>query len=196
MDMGEAIATFLGIACVALAAVRSVWTFPAAIGSVTLLGIVVWDARLYSDAMLQAFFVLANLYGWINWTRARDRAGDVPVERMTPRSRFRWAAALLAGTLLWGGAMHRWTDASWPWWDAAIAAASIAAQLLMARRKLENWLLWIAVDLASVPLYLVKGLHLLGALYVVYLALAVWGWIGWRGALRREPADAPAWVAA
>jgi len=189
MDTGEAIATFLGIACVALAAMRSVWTFPAAIGSVTLLGIVVWEARLYSDALLQAFFALANLYGWVNWTRATTRAG-VPVERMTPRSRIRWAGATLAATLGWGAAMHAWTDASYPWWDAAIAAASIAAQLLMARRKLENWVIWIAVDCASVPLYLVKGLYMLAALYLVYLALALWGWLGWRAAILRAPGDA------
>jgi len=184
MNPAETIATVLGIACVALAAVRSVWTFPAAIGSVTLLGIVVWDARLYSDALLQGFFVLANLYGWRNWTRAATRVGEVPVERMTARSRVRWAAVVTMVTLGWGGAMHAWTDASWPWWDAAIAAASVAAQLLMARRKLENWLLWVAIDLASVPLYLVKGLPMLALLYLVYLALALWGWLGWLAAER------------
>jgi nicotinamide mononucleotide transporter len=183
----EWIATLLGLACVALAAVRSVWTFPTAIVSVTLIGLLVWRERLYSDALLQVFFVAANLYGWRNWARTRGRAGEVVVERMAPAARARWAAGTLVAALAWGGAMHRWTDASYPWWDAAIAAASIAAQLLMARRRLENWLVWIAVDLASVPLYLAKGLTLLAALYAVYLALAVWGWFDWRRAhLRRS----------
>lgn len=180
----EAIATLLGIACVALAAWRSVWTFPTAIGSVTLLGIVVWDARLYSDAMLQAFFVAANLYGWRNWIRHRDRDGEVAVGRMGSSARWRWASGIVAAAFVWGGTMRGLTDAAYPWWDAAIAAASIAAQILMARRRVENWILWIAIDCASVPLYLLKGLHLLAVLYLIYLLLALWGWWGWRAALR------------
>ena len=183
MSTLEWIATLLGIACVALAALRSVWTFPTAIGSVTLLGVVVFDARLYSDALLQGFFVAANIYGWINWTRARAIAGEVPVGVMPAPARWRWALATVTAALGWGGAMHAFTDASWPWWDAAIAAASIAAQLLMARRRVENWAIWIAVDLASIPLYLAKGLNLFAGLYVIYLGLAIWGLRDWRRAM-------------
>lgn len=185
MSVIEWLATLLGIACVALAALRSVWTFPTGIASVTLLGIVVFEARLYSDAALQGFFVGANLYGWVQWTRARGVLGEVVVRTMTPRSRLRWAAATIAAGAGWALAMHRLTDASYPWWDAAIAAASVAAQLLMAQRRLENWWLWIAVDLASIPLYLAKGLHLFAGLYLIYLALAIGGLVSWRAALRR-----------
>lgn len=184
MTQMEWIAALLGIACVALAAMRSVWTFPTAIGSVALVGIVVFEARLYSDALLQLFFIAANLYGWAGWLRSRALAGEVVVERMTPASRGRWGGGIAVAALLWGGVMHAMTDASYPWWDAAIAAASVAAQWLMARRRIEHWLLWIAVDLASIPLYLVKGLEALAGLYLVYLALSVWGLVGWRRAER------------
>lgn len=182
MGVIEWIAALLGVACVALAALRSVWTFPTAIISVTLLGIVVFRERLYSDALLQAFFVAANVYGWTNWTRVRQATGIVVVERMAPAARWRWGGGIVAATIVWGAAMATLTDASFPWWDAGIAMASVAAQVLMARRKLENWLLWIAVDVASVPLYLAKGLHLFAGLYVIYLALAIWGLIDWRRA--------------
>ena len=147
MSLLEWLATILGIACVALAAVRSVWTFPTGIVSVTLLGVVVFEARLYSDAALQAFFVAANLYGWAQWRRSRDMLGAVVVEVMTPSSRVRWAVATTIAGAVWALAMHRVTNASYPWWDAAIAAASVAAQLLMARRRIENWWVWIAVAL-------------------------------------------------
>lgn len=172
-------ATLLGIACVALAGRRSVWTFPTGIASVVLLGIVVFRERLYSDALLQVFFVAANLYGWLHWSRASAATGTVAVERLDWRARLAWGGGITVSALLWGMAMHRWTDASYPWWDAGIAAASVAAQLLMARRKLENWVLWIAVDIASVPLYLAKGLFLFAALYLVYLLLAVIGLVAW-----------------
>jgi nicotinamide mononucleotide transporter len=178
-------ALLLGFACVALAALRSVWTFPTAIVSVGLVGVLVWRERLYSDALLQLFFVAANLYGWRSWSRATAATGQVPVGAMTPSARIRWTAGTLAAALLWGGAMHALTDAAYPWWDAAVAAASVAAQLLMARRRVENWLVWIAVDLAAIPLYLAKGLHLLALLYLVYLGLALWGWLDWRAAHRR-----------
>lgn len=186
MTQMEWFAALLGIACVALAAVRSVWTFPAAIGSVVLVGFVVFEARLYSDAVLQAFFVAANLYGWAMWRRSRATAGEVVVGRLSPSARWRWLAGIAVAALAWGTLMHATTDASYPWWDAGIAAASVAAQILMALRRVENWLLWIAVDIASIPLYLAKGLTALAALYVVYLALAVWGAIGWSRVARRE----------
>lgn len=187
--MLESVATVLGVACVALAARRSVWTFPTAIGSVVLIGFVVFEARLYSDALLQAFFVAANCYGWLNWLRSRERAGEVTVERMSGASRAAWAIGWVIATIAWGAAMHLFTNASYPWWDAAIAIASVAGQLLMAQRRIENWLIWIAVDLASVPLYLAKGLYLFAGLYVIYLALACWGLFDWRRAEHRHPAE-------
>lgn len=184
MSLLEWLATLLGIACVALAAVRNVWTFPTGIASVALLGAVVFDARLYSDAALQAFFVGANLYGWVQWSRARGTLGDVVVERMTLGSRLRWTVGTVVAGAGWALMMHRYTNASHPYWDASIAAVSVAAQILMARRKIENWWLWIAVDVASVPLYLTKGLHLFAGLYLVYLALAIGGLLSWRAARR------------
>lgn len=182
MSLVEWIATALGIACVALAARRSIWTFPTAILSVALLGVIVFRARLYSDALLQLFFAAANLYGWIGWRRARARTGEVPVRTLDPHARAAWLGAIALGWFAWGMAMHRLTDAALPWWDAGIAAASVAAQLLMARRFIENWWLWIAVDLASVPLYLAKGLYPFAGLYLVYLGLALWGLLDWRRA--------------
>ncbi|WP_294443981.1 nicotinamide riboside transporter PnuC [Sphingomonas sp. 179-I 2A4 NHS] len=185
MSVMEWLATALGIACVALAARRSMWTFPAGVASVTLFGVVVYEARLYSDAALQGFFAAANLYGWAQWKRARSTLGEVAVGTMSPLSRVRWAAVTIILGASWAMTMHRFTDASYPWWDAAIAAASVAAQLLMAQRRIENWWLWIAVDLASIPLYLAKGLYLFAGLYLIYLALAVAGLISWLAVMRR-----------
>lgn len=186
MTVVEWLATLLGVACVVLAARRSLWTFPAAIGSVTLVGVVVFRARLYSDALLQAFFVVANIYGWLNWRRARSRCGDVAIRVLDTAARWRWAAGMVAAWLLWGSAMYWLADAALAWWDAAIAVVSVAAQWLMGQRRLESWALWIAVDCASVPMYLIKGLHLFAGLYLVYLALAAWGWVSWWRATRMD----------
>lgn len=196
MSWVEWVATGLGVLCVALGVVRSVWTFPTAIGSVALLGVVVWRERLYSDALLQGFFVAANLYGWNKWRDAERRTGEVPVERMTAGEIAGWALAGLVATALWGGTMAGFTDAAWPWWDAATAVASVVAQLLMGRRKLENWVLWVAVDVALIPLYLAKNLPMIATLYVLYLALSLWGLIDWRRAARGATREAASPVAA
>lgn len=179
MSSLEWTAAALGVMCVGLLVRRSLWNYPFAIASVVLLGWVFLQARLYSDALLQCFFVAINLYGWINWSRSRAGAGQVVVERLGWPARLGWmigGAAVAAG---WGAAMHRFTDAAYPWWDGAVAIASVAGQLLLARRLVENWWVWIAVDCAAVPLYAAKGLWAAAGLYVIYLGLSVWGLVDW-----------------
>ena len=185
MSRIEWVAAGLGVACVALLIRRSLWNYPFAIASVALLGWVFLDARLYSDALLQLFYVAINLYGWWDWDRSRCVAGEVVVERMAAAEAIGWAAAGAGATVGWGAVMARWTDASYPWWDAAVAIPSIVAQLLLARRRVENWLVWIADDCVAVPLYLAKGLWAAAGLYVIYLLLSVWGLVDWRQVRRR-----------
>ena len=182
----EAIAAALVVANVALLARRSVWNYPFAIAAVALYAIVFARARLYSDMLLQGFFLVVNLYGWLLWTRGRAVSGTVLVETLSAIARLRWAIGCAAAVLAWGTLMHRYTDAAYPWWDAGVAIVSIAAQILLARRAIENWWLWIAIDVAAVPLYLAKQLWFTGALYVVLLALSVWGLIDWRAARERQ----------
>ena len=191
MSRIEWIAAGLGMACVVLLVRRSLWNYPFAILSVALLGWVFLDARLYSDALLQIFYVAINLYGWWSWDRSRAATGEVAVERMAAREVAGWGVAGVGATIGWGAVMHRYTDASYPWWDAAVAISSVVAQLLLARRRLENWLLWIAVDCVAVPLYLVKGLWAAAGLYVIYLGLSAWGFVDWRR-VRRAQGPVPA----
>ena len=191
MAWTEAIAFVLGVINVTLVVRRSVWNYPFALAMVTLYAAVFWQARLYSDTLLQGFFFVVNIYGWIGWVANRADTGAILVEAMAARSRAGWAAGGVLAALGWGTAMHLFTDAALPWWDAAIAIASIAAQILLAKRKWENWAIWIAVDIASIGLYLVKGLWLTAILYAVFLVLAIWGLIDWRRVMARQPSTAP-----
>lgn len=191
MNIIEALAAALVILNVALVAGRSLWNYPVALIAVAIYASVFFEARLYSDALLQGFFFAANLYGWANWSRSRHAAGEVVVDTLDSRGRTRWLAGGIAAWAIWSALMHRYTDASYPWWDGAIAIASVAAQLLQARRRIESWWVWIAVDVASVPLYVAKGLWLTAGVYGVLLALAVYGYVDWqRAATRRQLAVA------
>jgi nicotinamide mononucleotide transporter len=167
---------------VSLLARRSMWNYPVAIVAVLLYAGVFFRARLYSDALLQLFFLVLNIYGWATWRRNRARAGTVVVRTLSPAARIGWTLGTAAAALAWGTAMHRLTDASYPWWDAAIAGASVSAQWLLARRYWENWVVWIAVDIASVALYAAKGLWPTMGLYVILTGLAVGGLRAWRRA--------------
>lgn len=186
MSTLEATAFVLGIVTVVLVVRRSVWNFAFGIVSTALYAFVFVEARLYSDTLLQGFFIVVNAYGWTMWRRSEAAAGEVMVETMPARDRITWSLAWLVASVGWGAAMANLTDASLPWIDAGIAAASIAAQLMMAKRLIENWIVWIAVDIASVGLYAAKGLWLTVILYVIYLALSVWGLNDWRAAWRRD----------
>ena len=186
MDRIEALAAALVVVNVALVAWRSVWNYPFALAAVAIYAVVFGQARLYSDMLLQGFFVAVNIYGWANWARVRADAGEVVVETLAPRARLAWAAGCIAATLAWGTLMHRYTDAAYPWWDAAIAIVSIAAQTMQARRAIESWWLWIAVDLAAIPLYAVKHLWFTGAVYAVLLAISAAGLVDWQRARNRR----------
>jgi nicotinamide mononucleotide transporter len=176
----EITATLLGLANIILIVRRSVWNYPFAIAMVALYFFIFRDAKLYSDAGLQVFFFVVNLYGWWAWSRNAGADGAVSVERLSPRALALWIAGSILATLIWGAFMARFTDASLPLWDAGVAMLSVTAQLLMVRRKVENWYWWITVNAVSIPLYLTKGLLLTAGLYTLFLALAVWGLIEWR----------------
>lgn len=188
MNLTEWIAAALGLANVALVVRRSVWNYPFALAMVTLYFFVFWEAKLYSDALLQIFFLVINLYGWRNWLRSRAEAGEVVVTRLSGRERLWWLAGTVVASLAWGVVMARFTDAAAPIPDALIAGGSVAAQILLAMRRFENWVLWIVVDLIAVPLYFSRGLYPTAALYAVFLAMATAGLIVWWRALKRREA--------
>lgn len=180
----ELAAAALVLANVAMLARRSVWNYPVALCGVALYAHVFWQAKLYSDMILQGFFFVLNVYGWAMWSRARAMEGEVRVLVMTGRRRLGWAAAMIVATLGWAALMDRFTDASLPWWDAAVAVPSVFAQAMLARRWLENWHVWIAIDLLAIGLYAWKELWVTSLLYVVLLGLASWGLADWSRARR------------
>lgn len=182
MSPAEGIAALLVLANVWLVARRSIWNYAFGIAGVAIYGVVFFRAKLYSDALLQIFFLVVQVYGLWQWRRSAIDAGEVVVERLTVRDRLAWFAGILVAVAGWGWLMHRFTDAALPWWDASVAMTSVAAQILMSVRKLENWWLWIAANILSIGLYAAKGLWITTALYVLLLGISIWGLARWRAA--------------
>lgn len=192
MSWLEVLAALFGLANILLIVRRSVWNFPAALIMVTLTGVVLWEAKLYSDAGLQAFFFIVNILGWVLWARNRGAAGEIMVDRLGVVGQVVWIALAMAATYGWGLFMALNTDATNPWWDASVAMLSIAAQILMTRRYINNWHWWIVVNILSIGLYWHKQLYVFTGLYVIFLGMAVWGLIEWRRAEARQRAQSAA----
>ena len=188
MNPIEWLAAALGVANIALLVRRSVWNFPFGMAMVALYVFVFWEARLYGEAGLQVFFFAAQLWGWALWLRAGGQESRVPVRWLSPMGRAVWITATAALSLNLGWVMHRFTNAALPYADAAITGASIAAQILLGLRRVENWVLWIVIDLGSIAVYLTKGLYPTAALYVLFLGLSVMGLREWIVAARAPAA--------
>lgn len=184
----EWIAVALGVANIVLLVRRSIWNYPFGIAMVALYFLIFRDARLYSDMVLQLFFAVVQIAGWWAWARAGGLDGPVRVERLTPDQRWLWLGAVMLATGVWGWGMYSFTDAASPWWDAGVAMGSVAAQLMLLRRYIENWVAWILVDVLAIGLYADRALYLTAWLYVMFLMLCVWGLVEWLRAERRAPA--------
>jgi nicotinamide mononucleotide transporter len=180
----------LGVAYVLLAIRENPWCWPLGIGNAALFLVVFFEARIYSNALLQALYVVVSFYGWYLWRHGGKGHGRLAVSR-TPA---RWlvllaAAAVLASVGLGLFLRHR-TDAALPFPDAATTAFSLAAQWMATRKWLENWLVWIGVDVVYVAMYASQRLYPTAGLYAAFLVLAALGYREWRASMRAGGQDA------
>jgi nicotinamide mononucleotide transporter len=183
----EAVAVAFGIASVWLTVRQNIWCWLTGLVQVTLYIYIFYNVKLYSDVLLNVVYWFLQWYGWYHWTRGGQTNAALAVSTLSPRARGVWLAAILLGSLGWGYGMATFTDAAAPYPDAFIIVASLAAQWLLTRKKLENWYLWVAVDVVGIVVYLSKGLTLTAGLYVVFLVLSLLGARDWRRSLAVTP---------
>lgn len=188
MNPLELIAAALGVANIVLLVRRSVWNYPFGMAMVALYALIFWETKLYSEAGLQLFFFAMQGWGWYLWFEAGGADDRVPVRWLDWPSRAVWLMVTAALSLNLGWAMDRFTDAVVPYADSAISGASVAAQLLLAFRRVENWVLWIAIDVAAIALYANRGLYATTALYAVFLVFSVIGLREWMNAAKHKAA--------
>jgi nicotinamide mononucleotide transporter len=175
----EMAAVACSLANVLLIIRRSLWNFPFGLVAVVLYGIIFYDYQLYSDAILQVYFFVIQLFAVVWWWRGQQADGEVTVRRLSPAMLGLTIVAAVLIALVVGSLMARLTDAALPFWDAGVLTLSITAQTLLARRYLENWLFWIATDILAIGVFAAKGLAPTAALYAVFLCLAIWGLRDW-----------------
>jgi nicotinamide mononucleotide transporter len=175
----------LGLVGVGLMIRRTLWAFPVGLAAVSVQGVLFWRTGFPADAMLQVFFFVTLAWGWWHWVRDRGAAPELPVAALSARGRaltLVTAAGATAGWALWvAPRIH----SVMPWRDAFIAMFSVAAQVLQARKNIENWPLWVIVNLVAVASYWSAALAFTALLYLIYLGMALAGWRAWARAMPR-----------
>ncbi|OQC62232.1 MAG: Nicotinamide riboside transporter PnuC [Bacteroidetes bacterium ADurb.Bin008] len=188
MSLLELLAVITGLLATWFAARANIVTWIFAIINAVLFFRLYYQVNLYSAMSLQLFFFGNAIYGWFNWRRQTSDT-DEPVTLLSHRERISWAAVLIISAMALGtimGRIHIWLPDLFPeratfiYIDAMIAVMSIGASLLCARLKLENWVLWILLNVMSIALYSIKGIMLVSMQYVIFLVMAVYGFIHWQ----------------
>jgi len=181
----EWIGAVTGIYCVYLAAIQNIWNWPVGIISVLAYTVVFFENQLYGDAGLQVYFLGTGIYGWYYWLRKTERK-EKPITSLNAREYILVIAATAVLSLLLGLFLKNFTPTNVPYIDGWCTAISFAAQILMTRKVLQNWTLWIFVDICYVPLYIYKNLYVTAILYVILLVLASKGYMDWKKEYKKE----------
>ncbi len=190
----EFLGTATGLACVWLTAREKVWCWPVGMANAAFFFVMFFQLRLYSDMLLQVYYLATSVYGWWRWTHPRSPQ-ESNLRRQLRISTLRRShlllllAAGLSASLAFGAFIKNVhlmlprffpEPAAFPFADSAVAVLSVQAQFIMARKKLECWLFWMTVDALALAIYFLKGVNLVALEYLVFGCIAFYGFWGWR----------------
>jgi nicotinamide mononucleotide transporter len=181
----ELVAAAFGVLAVYLGTRENILSWPTALVNVGLYTVVFYQARLYADMGLQVVYFALSLYGWYEWKFGGENRTVLAVTRASRRL---WVVLGVVNLVAWltlGTLLARSTNAAIPYLDSLLTTTSLCAQLMMTRKILENWAVWIVVDVLYVPMFVSRGLYATAALYAIFLVLAVMGWREWKRSLAR-----------
>ncbi|SIS47127.1 nicotinamide mononucleotide transporter [Zobellia uliginosa] len=182
----ELIATLFGLISVYLATRANILTWSTGIVNELFLFILFFQVQLYADMFLQVYFFAVTLYGWYNW---KNKSEENSITSIDPKSKLWLSLIIVLSTLIAGylfSKIHLYLplyfifEASYPFADSFVMVLSIIATVLLAKKKIETWYLWIVVDLVCVFLFFKKGIVFLSLEYFVFLCLATFGLFNWK----------------
>jgi nicotinamide mononucleotide transporter len=181
----EWVAVILGASEVLFARVNNIWLYPTGIAG-TLIGIyVLLTAGLYADSALNVYYVVMSVYGWVYWIKKRNE----PPVKITSATRNEWIITLLIVFVGWAVLyiiLKNLTPSTVPIWDSWISSTAWAGMWLLARRKIENWILLNLSNLFAIPLLCYKHLILFAALTLFLFVVAFFGYFEWRSIMKKD----------
>jgi nicotinamide mononucleotide transporter len=167
------------IVCIYLAAKENIWNWPISVLSIVISAILFFKSHLFGDFALQFYFLFTAFYGWWFWLK-KKKEQEKPVVSIRLKHWIYIVVAILALTGVLGYFLDHYTPTNVPYEDGFCTAVSFVAQIMLTRKILENWILWIIVDICYVPLLVYKDLNLYAVLYAILVFIAIKGYLDWK----------------
>ncbi len=179
MGWGERASIITGIIYIVLSVRQNPLCWPFGIVSVGIWMVVVFSGKLYADALLQLVYVVLGFYGWYQWLRGGEDSSPLLVRKTPPKLALKLTGIGIAATIPFGWISQNYLNAAYPWWDSLTTVMSLIAQYLLAKKYLENWIVWIVADIIYIFIYYFKGWTGYSVLMAVYTIMAVIGYLEW-----------------
>jgi len=179
----EVLGVFFGLLSVLYAKRESILVFPTGIISVLIYVYICFNARLYADMSINAYYFVMSVYGWYYWSRKDDTKHNTPITKNTKKDWIWSITILLVSFVVLSQLLIHFTDSDVPIIDALTTSVFFVGMQLMAKKKIENWLAWIIGDFISIPLYYYKGLVLTSFQFFVFFIIAIFGYLSWKKTL-------------
>lgn len=167
------------ILCVVYTIRKNVICWPLGIVGVSCFAILFFNVKLYADFGLQLIFLIQSVYGWYYWINPKEKT-EPPIVRLNLIQKLVTLLVIIFGSLGLGSFLHVYTDASIPFVDAITSVLSIVANWFLAKKIFDSWMLWIAADILYIGMFAYKELFVVSCLYVLFLGLAISGYINWK----------------
>ena len=180
----ELFGAIFGFLCVYFTIKQNIWCWYFGLIQVTVYCFVFYNSKLYSDMILHIIYIFLNVFGWYSWKYGGANESELQVTVISKA--ILWIGLTVLGTYFLGYMMQTKTDASYPYEDAFITVASLVAQYLMIKKIVQSWLFWIIVDIVAIAIYFYKGLYFTTVLYVLFLIMAIIGYLEWKKAYKEE----------
>lgn len=180
MTWQEIVAVFFGLLSVWYAKKENILVFPTGIISVLLYVYICFHWKLYADMGVNFYYFVMSVYGWIVWSTKTDNENVTPISKNNNRENLISLSLFALFFVVMAFVLSSYTDSDVPYWDSLTTGIFLVAMWLMAKKKIENWIAWIIGDVISVPLYAYKGLYLTSFQFVVFLGIAIAGYLEWK----------------
>jgi nicotinamide mononucleotide transporter len=184
----EITAVIFGLWSVWCAKKNNIWVFPTGIISTLIYAYLLWQWSLLGDSMINVYYFVMSIYGWYHWTRKKGDVIEFPISTISKREMltaviiFVLTIVFVIIVYLYFGKFTNWAS----YVDTFVTGIFFVGMWLMAKRKIENWILWIIGDAISIPLYFIKGYTFTGFQFIIFTIIAYYGYLEWKKTLNNS----------
>jgi nicotinamide mononucleotide transporter len=182
----ELTAILFGLLSVWFAKKDSIWVFPTGIVNTALYTYLLWKWSLLGDMMINFYYVVMSIYGWYHWTRKKGEEVAFPISKITTAEK-KWSLVIFFAAVAFVIVVYTFFNKFTHWTsyiDTLVTGIFFVGMWLMAKRKIENWVIWIVGDVISIPMYFVKGYSFTSIQYLIFTIIAIYGYLEWKRILK------------